>query len=489
MCKQTGILRPLGLALVLVIGFGTVLALAAAWGISIWEGLYRERTYENVVVRADGTPLIQRYTYDGYQNVTYHALDGSDLPGSKENSNENWLGGAFLAMPSRDIIFPLGGNTRVRQFGDGQTPLNLWYFIHDGARDGRGYFVGYNSQSKLRVGFIGRDGLRPDQPPVEQWFPMDGVKLASGRAFSRYAALGYLYGDGGDSSGEFPARKTDMISGTQLLQVDLRTGSVTMLMESPDLMAASILATVSTSQAAGDDLPRANRHRYLAVRTTDRVLVLDVAGKQHTAYVLPEELRERSIILYELDEGTALITSSRLLPDRRSLEELLWIDASGKVLRRAEVFLGKGNARYEENEAWRSALVVPVPLALAFVTMLGPPVDHLRNGLAPNYATALAQVLAACWPAFLVVTLLAAALAWYCWCRHHRYCQPSSVVWFVFVLLLGLPGLVGYLFHRRWPVLEKCPACGHVVPRDREACAQCGAVFPPPQPKGCEVFA
>ncbi len=43
MSKQTGILRPLGLALVLAIGFGAVFALAAAWGISIWEGLHQNR--------------------------------------------------------------------------------------------------------------------------------------------------------------------------------------------------------------------------------------------------------------------------------------------------------------------------------------------------------------------------------------------------------------------------------------------------------------
>ena len=56
-------------------------------------------------------------------------------------------------------------------------------------------------------------------------------------------------------------------------------------------------------------------------------------------------------------------------------------------------------------------------------------------------------------------------------------------------LLTGLPGLVGYLFHRRWPVLEACPACGRTVPRDRDACAACGTEFPPPPLKGIEVFA
>ena len=87
--------------------------------------------------------------------------------------------------------------------------------------------------------------------------------------------------------------------------------------------------------------------------------------------------------------------------------------------------------------------------------------DRGGHGITP---AALARSLAAWWPPLLAVTLLAAVLAWYCWRRHRRYYQPASAVWFVFVLLTGVPGLVAYLFHRRWPVLEKCPACGQVVP-------------------------
>jgi hypothetical protein len=87
------------------------------------------------------------------------------------------------------------------------------------------------------------------------------------------------------------------------------------------------------------------------------------------------------------------------------------------------------------------------------------------------------------------VSLLSVILAVLCWRRNRQYFQPASGLWFVFVLLMGLPGLVGYLFHRRWPVQEACPACGRLVPRDRDACAACGKEFPAPQPKGIEVFA
>ncbi len=489
MSKQTGIVRPLGLALLLAIGFGAVYGLAAGWGISIWEALQQpNHAYENLVVRADGTPLIERNSYGGYQNVTFHALDGREVPDPKQRGG--LLAGTYLPVPGRAwTLFPLDGNARVRRFADGQTPPNLWYFLDDGARARRGYFVGYQSQSKLCVGFIGRDGFRPDQPPVEQWFPMDGAKLAGNRAFARYNGSGYWYGDNGEGLEDFPAWKVDMISGTEFLEVDLRTGSVTTLMESPDLTAVGILETVSSSQAAGEDPRRPHRHQHLAARTTDRVLIFDAAGKQSSAYLLPEVLRERDITFYELDAGKALVIAGRLLPDHSSIQELFWIDTSGKVSRQAEATLAQYNRSSDSTEAWTPALIVPAPLALGFLATVAMPLDNQSIGLAPNYSAALAHSLAVFWPVLLAVTLLAAALAGYCLRRHRRYAQPAGGAWFVFVLLLGLPGLVAYLFHRRWPVLEKCPACGQAVPRDREVCARCGAAFPPPEPKGCEVFA
>jgi len=49
----------------------------------------------------------------------------------------------------------------------------------------------------------------------------------------------------------------------------------------------------------------------------------------------------------------------------------------------------------------------------------------------------------------------------------------------VFVLLLGVPGFLGYLAHRVWPARLPCPHCGRPVPRDRPACFACGHDFPP----------
>jgi hypothetical protein len=126
---------------------------------------------------------------------------------------------------------------------------------------------------------------------------------------------------------------------------------------------------------------------------------------------------------------------------------------------------------------------------LAFLATVPGPIQHLDAGAEPGYARALARSWSVRWPSVLVVSLLSAGLAWYCRCRQKRYAQPWTGVWMALVFLGGLPGLVGYLFHRSWPPREPCPNCGHTVPRDREACSACGKEFPPPQRTGVEVFA
>jgi hypothetical protein len=117
--------------------------------------------------------------------------------------------------------------------------------------------------------------------------------------------------------------------------------------------------------------------------------------------------------------------------------------------------------------------------------------DLCEEGLAATYPEALVRALGEFAPALVVAQLLAAVLAVLCYRRQVRYGANARerIVWPLFVLLLGLPGWIGYRFGRSWPVLEACPACGTGVPRDREHCARCETEFSPPALKGTEVFA
>jgi hypothetical protein len=100
------------------------------------------------------------------------------------------------------------------------------------------------------------------------------------------------------------------------------------------------------------------------------------------------------------------------------------------------------------------------------------------------------QAMPAPWsPQILVTCALAIVAAVQCYRRQRRYMNDEAVAWAMFALLLGLPGLVGYFLHRRWPATEYCANCRKTSPRDRDACLHCSTPFPPPAPKGIEIFA
>ena len=66
------------------------------------------------------------------------------------------------------------------------------------------------------------------------------------------------------------------------------------------------------------------------------------------------------------------------------------------------------------------------------------------------------------------VAVAAAAIAVH-WQR--RYFRSHTGIWAAFVFLFGIPGLFAYWLEHRSVKLDGCQECGHVVPRDRDACA------------------
>lgn len=179
---------------------------------------------------------------------------------------------------------------------------------------------------------------------------------------------------------------------------------------------------------------------------------------------------------------------------RRSTEGIsthtfLWIDEQGEILRREEV--ATGEASFLESPSFVScmlAVAVPAPAIVTPVLIFAFPGEYLMAGEAADYPSAMGMALSDTWPVLLLINLVGVALAWLCYRRQKTYDQPASWVWVGFVFLLGVPALLGYLFHRRWAVREICPACKAIAPRDRESCFSCGEEFPQPARRGTEVL-
>jgi hypothetical protein len=135
------------------------------------------------------------------------------------------------------------------------------------------------------------------------------------------------------------------------------------------------------------------------------------------------------------------------------------------------------------------AIVLPSPLFLAWIEFFMGPMEELRTRRASDYFDALRYD----WPtnaiAMFIAFALSTVLAIVCYRRQRRYSDHDSLAWALFVFLLGAPGFIGYLLHRRWPVAVRCTHCGQETPRDRDACLKCNAPFPPPAMKGIEAFA
>jgi hypothetical protein len=204
--------------------------------------------------------------------------------------------------------------------------------------------------------------------------------------------------------------------------------------------------------------------------------------------VLPGEIRHESDLSLVLSGSTAIVHTVRYV-NGVSTYTLLWIDQQGDVLRRETVKLGQeqwwSNPR---SEAIVASLALPAPAIVTPGIALVEPALDVGPGEALDYPTAVARSLAVTWPALLVLNAVGAGLAWLVYRRHRRLGQPWAGAWAVFVFLFGVPGLLGYLFHRSWPVRVACPRCAEVVPRDREVCLACGQQFPEPPRKGTEVL-
>jgi hypothetical protein len=348
---------------------------------------------------------------------------------------------------------------------------------------------------------------------------VDGAGFAAGdHTASRhvhsysYAYYPFLYSDGPrepryqrDDSPLEPIRASMvyLVSQARVLEIDLQRRSVRPVIEAEGILSIHMIYRLYPTSPAEDPKVEITRRAYLAVRFEDRAVVLDPHGSERRSYLLPEQVRTKRFYFYEKADGTAIVET---IPRNRSPIDLYWIGDSPGAIRSQRVHL-KEEPRVVLLEAQRVyltgprgvedprilsglfSLVSPVPAVWATVATVALPVAKLGSGEAGSYPAALARSFAETWPGVLIALVVSAGAVWLCLRRQRRWAAPWTRTWSVFVFVFGIPGLLGYWFHRRWPVREPCPHCQKEAPRDREACFACGSEFPEPEPKGIEVFA
>lgn len=324
MATRRGHIQPLLLAAILAAGAGVAWLAAMAIFAGTVAAIFPDRPEirERLEVSIDGTPFII-------------------LPQTVKDLNLN-LDGTRFQGPSTSNAFVLQSqNKQIRNFFSRWQRLYYfggetvsWYFVHDGAIHGRGYFVGYDVETKLPVEYIGRNGFCSERPAGEEQFPVDGCKidsyrvLASNWSFEWLGAVDIRWG-----------RRFFLLSDDGLVAIDLDGRTAKLLWKAPDLVSAVVTDKDTTAamkrflQFQTTQLQHSYSAPMLLVRTPDRVLGLDFDGRELECHVIPPELRDDRLEWHRLSDGRVLV--------RRSPHdnELFWIDAAGKIVRHEKVNL------------------------------------------------------------------------------------------------------------------------------------------------------
>ena len=460
-------LQYLSLAIVLSLGVGLGWACLGAilFGTAqtlLAPGHVSDTRYESLQFLRDGTPLILTSYGGGRADTAYSTLDGKtyDKPIVRQLESIAFLGDPLPPDARVDAAQMLRSRIAfVPQNWGGMA----WFFVHDGMFDGHGYFVGYDRNTRLRIGYIGRNGFCSAEPPTAEQFPVDGRMNAFGRALCyvnrRYKSsqevenTPTLLGD--------PSVYLLTDDGLELINLYERTAKL--VLKDRHLVSASC------------------PNGQLVVRTPDSIRFLHRDGKEMRSYPLPVQFQSQAEAyihqyLYELpDNGVILYDATQ--------GDVFWLDAAGKVVRNEHVKLQRGQRWMSQRAELfvTSTLLVPSPGAM-FIALTYRAWDRIDAG----WPRALWNDW---WPGLLASSLISIVLACFCYHHHRKYGLPWPWMWTIFVLLFGVPAFLGYLVHRSWPARLACPNCGRLAPRDRPACFACGTAFPPPPQKGIEVFA
>ena len=506
MSKRHSIFQPVCLAVILGLGIQVAVAFVVGWFANTsLQMMPSDRTYQTLQFLVDGTPIIQTSTSgsDGYgSQSSYSTLKGTPI--DQTDLNFQALPAGLPGLPTQTAfqVRP-SWSQRIVGFSAGGQPPVYWYFVHNGRRDGNGYFVGFDSKSKRRVGYIGRQGACSDQPNDGDRFPIDRYRVSD--YLGRYPGItsvqnvggGYAHVPAWDAPAtdrsNMPYWKVYLLSRNRLLEVDLRARSVRTVMETDGMISIGVLRRRPPSreqQSEAKPLQEKRDLRQVAIRTAGDVIVLDPSDGERLVYAIPAEIGRRTMQLRHLSDETLLATVRGTLAEGVWPHDLYWIRPGGEVQRHERVVLQMSGGLIDVRvNSGLTGIVAPVPAAWAAGVLAIHPAQQVKSGEAPDYASALADSLARSWPGLLISFLLTALAVWLCIRHQRRYALPFTRTWVVVMLLFGFPAFLGYLFHRVWPARVDCPACGKAVPRDRGACPECHVPYPDPEPTGSEVFA
>jgi hypothetical protein len=474
--------------LAIAVGIATVWGCVVGWSSQAFERRSREY-YERVAVTSDGTPIIDRSYSGTLQRTDYFTLDRK--PYAAHEPPE--ISGAQMAdRPAVTATRPREEPV-VLDYSDARSRPTAWYFVVFGNPAGKSYFVGYDVLTRERVGYIGGDGFHVDRPADGQFiavrrtrtFPVSSFIAPADNHNRGEGPLWYV--NPATVPGSIPVWICHVVSGDRLLRIDLRERKVETVLETPGLFGVSV-----AKRPRRDSAPQGNRQPEsedcLVVRSPDTVTVLDSQDRVEKTYRLPAEMKNVLFSFYPAANSKAVATFFDRSGQSSYSDNVVEFAATGTVSHSAAHVTETRLVRDSPADAARMSVAIPEPIVPLVVTLVGA-LNAEQDDTAAGYSSTFAALVGFFWPLYLISGILGlVSVVLY---RRHavRSGNAPSITWIVFVFLLGIPGFLGYLWHRRWPVRLACPACRSDAPRDRDNCARCGTHFPAPAPNGLEIFA
>src|SRR5262245_41521753 len=305
MHKPSGLVPSVVLAGFLGVGFAALWGVLLKWGHETVRSFRPPAVEEALLIRADGTPVVERFGFVRGKSIVPPEARFRDLAGNRVEvpNDARWAPGVVLFRGSPDDGLLAGlpspaeaWEHRLVQFpGPGAV---TWYFITDGRRHGSAYFVAYDTQEAERVGYLGTAGFRATPLPAEERFPFDGsdrgarFRILHFRPYGRFLPLDALARQPRTAA---PVPIYVHADSDTIYEVELGARAVRVAFAGQPVRSAGVM----TRHAPGPDAGRT----FLVVCTDDEVLMLDGPNRVVRRFPLPEGLRDWGFTWLETSSG------------------------------------------------------------------------------------------------------------------------------------------------------------------------------------------
>jgi hypothetical protein len=377
--------------------------------------------------------------------------------------------------------------SRVAQLDWDREETEAWYFVYGGPQRGQGpgWFEGYDRRTRKSLGYLATNGLTDDKPRGTECFQVIARQLRSSLTTSlqfitseRYAQHRANLQDIRDDVAFDDKRPIEesqvlILSEGRVWSVDLKERTVCLFSSDTSVQAVSAVQRLDPlpDNHHSDKLEEADdtliSREFVTLRLDDHIKFTNPNLGETFEEPIPDEMRDDSFVFCLLSDGSRIAKYS--LPSSRHKTEAGATELDHRIVRvdpdgTQESWITKTKSSdrpppwvSERARWWIGVWQIPAPLAGFLIVTLG---HAALEGpyLQLSYYGVMLEGLENAWPALVALSLFSGVLAWLADRRLANHRLPRSYVWLTFIFLFGLPGYIGFLLHRKWPVKDPVPA-------------------------------